>query len=101
MVCAFEMLACKNQSCPSKPLCTKGVSQMKQHAQHTRNTLLTALVAGVAGVVGEDQQVTREEGAMGAREVHQHAVVARNGDDTQLCDDRSRVRHGERRLSRL
>lgn len=32
------------------PLCTKGVSQMKQHAQHSRNTLLTVLMAGVAGV---------------------------------------------------
>src|SRR4030042_5009122 len=50
MACAVEVLACKNKSRPSKPLCTKGVSQMKQHAQHTRNTLLTVLMAGVAGV---------------------------------------------------
>ncbi|MDO9386310.1 MAG: hypothetical protein Q7T65_06345 [Thiobacillus sp.] len=48
MACAAEVLALKIKA--AHPLCTKGVSQMKQHALHSRNTLLTVLMAGVAGV---------------------------------------------------
>ena len=44
--------------------------------------------AGAAGAVGEDQQVASEERAMRATQIHQHAVAARDGDDTQRGDDR-------------
>ncbi|MNT04376.1 hypothetical protein D3C72_1389520 [compost metagenome] len=48
--------------------------------------------AGVAGAVGEDQQVAREERAVRAAEVHQHAVVAGHGHDAHGGDD-GRARH--------
>ena len=43
--------------------------------------------AGVAGAVGQDQQIAREERAVGAAQVHQHAVVARDGDHAHAGDD--------------
>ena len=43
--------------------------------------------AGVARVVGDDDDVASEKGRMRAREVQQHAVPPRDGDDTHLLDD--------------
>ena len=46
--------------------------------------------AGAAGVVGEQQQVAREEGAVRAAQVEQHAVAAGDRDHAQLGDPRRR-----------
>jgi hypothetical protein len=43
--------------------------------------------AGAAGAVGEDQQVAREERAVRAAQVEQHAVAAGDGDRLQRGDD--------------
>ena len=43
--------------------------------------------APAAGAVGEDQQVAREERAVRAAQVEQHAVAARDGDHAQRGDD--------------
>ncbi len=41
---------------------------------------------GVAVAVGDDDDVAREEGPVGAAEIEQHAVVAGNGDDLDSGD---------------
>ncbi len=49
--------------------------------------------AGAAGVVLQHHEVAGEEGAVGAAQVQQHAVLARDGDDLHV-DDGRRVRAG-------
>ena len=51
--------------------------------------------AGSSRVVGGDHQVAREERAVRAAQVEQHAVAPRNRDDAQ-CFDRRRVAHRRR-----
>jgi hypothetical protein len=52
--------------------------------------------AGAAGAVGDDQQVAREERAVRAAQVEQHAVAAGDRNDAQLGDrGRGERGHGE------
>ncbi len=48
--------------------------------------------AGVAGAVAQDDDVAREERAVRAAQVHQHAVAAGDWHDAQFGDDRRGVR---------
>ena len=44
--------------------------------------------AGVAAAVLEDDDIAREVRPVGAAEVQQHAVVAGDGDDLEMSNDR-------------
>jgi hypothetical protein len=46
--------------------------------------------ARATGTVGQDQEIAREERAVRAAEVEQHAVASGDRDDAQLADDRGR-----------